>query len=348
MSFAATLALIAGYQYGLPWRANADTSLGARVALWGGREVAGLILASLVAGLATTPYAAYHFHRLAPYGVIANLLAMPVVSVWVMPMGILGVLAMPFGFDAMFWRLMGEGIDWMIAVALWVTSLPGAVGRIQAFGTGPLLLGTAGLLLLCLLRSPLRWSGAVLAVAASLWAVTTPRPDVLVAGDGQVAALRGPSGQLSVLHSGRDTFAIKEWLAADADARHPKDASLNDGVQCDAVGCIGRLKDGRLVSMALSPEAFAEDCARAAVVVSPREAPGDCAAILIDRTAWRGHGATALRWTGDRFAQSDGRPRGYERPWARAPHETAAAARKSTRPAMRDATPKAEDLEAGD
>ncbi len=44
---------------------------------------------------------------LAPYGVIANLLAMPVVSVWVMPMGILGVLAMPFGFDAIFWRLMG-------------------------------------------------------------------------------------------------------------------------------------------------------------------------------------------------------------------------------------------------
>ena len=92
MSFAATLALIAAYQHGLPWRADADTSLGARVALWGGREIAGLILASLVAGLATTPYAAFHFHRVAPYGVLANLLAMPVVSALVMPMGILGVL----------------------------------------------------------------------------------------------------------------------------------------------------------------------------------------------------------------------------------------------------------------
>jgi competence protein ComEC len=228
MSFAATLALIAAYRYGLPWRANADTSLGARMALWGGREIAGLILASLVAGLATTPYAAYQFHRRAPYGVIANLLAMPVVSAAVMPMGIFGVLAMPFGFDAMFWRLMGEGIDWMIFVALWVTSLPGAVGRMQAFGTGPLLLCTAGMLRLCLLRTRtrtrLRWSGAVLVIAASLWAASTPRPDILVAGDGQVAALRGPSGQLSVLTSGRDTFATKEWLAADGDARTVKDA----------------------------------------------------------------------------------------------------------------------------
>ena len=222
MSFAATLALIAAYQYGLPFHADRDSSLRARMALWGAREFAGLILASLVAGLATTPYAAYHFHRLAPYGVIANLLAMPVVSVVVMPMGILGLLAMPFGFDAVFWRLMGDGIDWMIGVSLWVSNLPGAVGRIQAFGAGPLLLGTGGLLLICLLRTPLRWSGAVLTIAAGIGVVLTPRPDVLIAGDGQAAAFRGQSGQLSVLHSARDSFAIKEWLAADADARVPE------------------------------------------------------------------------------------------------------------------------------
>src|SRR5487761_2180377 len=109
----------------------------------GGREIFGLALASFVAGLGTTPYASFHFHRAAPYGVIANLLAMPVVSVEVMPMGILGLLAMPFGFDAIFWKLMGAGIDWMDDVALWVASLPGAVGHVRAFGTGPLLLGTA-------------------------------------------------------------------------------------------------------------------------------------------------------------------------------------------------------------
>ena len=141
-------------------------------------------------GFATTPYAAFHFHRLAPYGVLANLLAMPVVSAWVMPMGILGVLAMPFGFDAFFWRLMGEGIDWMIAVALWVASLPGAVGRMAAFGTGPLLLGSAGLVVLCLLRSPLRIAGVALFALATVWAVRTPQPDVLIAADGTSFAVR--------------------------------------------------------------------------------------------------------------------------------------------------------------
>jgi competence protein ComEC len=317
------------------------------VALWGGQEVAGLLAASFVAGLATTPYAAYHFHRVAPYGVVANLLAMPVVSVEVMPMGILGVLVMPFGFDAICWKLMGLGIDWMITVVLWVTSLPGAVGHIQAFGTGPLLVGTAGLLLLCLLRTPLRWSGAVLAVIASLWAVMTPRPDVLISGEGQAAAIRGADGRLSLLHSGRDTFAMREWLAADGDERTVKDASLKAGVRCDDVGCIGRLKDGRLVSMALAPEAFSEDCARAAVVVSAREAPGGCAATLIDRNVWRSQGAMALRWVGDRFETSAARPPDYERPWARAP-AAAAIALSPAPPASSDATPRQEDLDAGD
>lgn len=348
MSFAATLALIAAYQHGLPWRADADSSLQARAALWGWREIAGLVLASLVAGLATTPYAAYHFHRLAPYGVLANLLAMPVVSIWVMPMGILGIVALPFGFDAMFWQLMGHGIDWMIGIALWVTSLPGAVGRIHAFGVGPLLLGTAGLLLICLLRSPLRWSGAAVALIACLWVYMTPRADIFVSADGQAAAVRTSGGKLSVLQSGRDTFAVRERLAADADARAQKDPTLSEGVLCDDIGCVAKLADGRHVAFALSAEAFAEDCARAAVVISAREAPGACAATLLDRKAWRTNGATALRWAGDRFEIMAARPPGYDRPWARGARIESETSGAPIRPAARDATPRTDDLEPGD
>ncbi len=349
MSFAAALALIAAYQYGMPggayFRADADTALSQRAALWGTREIAALVLASIVAGLATTPYAAYHFHRVAPYGVLANLLAMPVVSAWVMPMGILGVLTLPLGFDAPFWQLMGQGIDWMIKVALWVTSLPGAVGHMPAFGTGPLLLGTAGLLLICLLRSPLRWSGAVLALVAGLWALDAPRPDVLVAGDGRAAAMRGADGRLTFLSSGRDSFVVKDWLAADGDGRDAKDKSLHEGVTCDAIGCVGRFKDGQLATLALKAEAFAEDCARAAVVVSMREAQGACAATLIDRKVWRAHGSTALRWSGDHFEESFARPPNTDRPWAPGTAETP---QPSEQTAPRNATPKQKDLEADD
>jgi competence protein ComEC len=349
MSFAATLALIAAYERGLPWMvAGADTSAGARVALWGGREIVALILASAVAGLATTPFAAFHFHRIAPYGVIANLLAMPLVSVWVMPMGLLGLVAIPFGLDGMLWRLMGDGIDWMIAVALFVAHLPGAVGRMAAFGVGPLLLGTGGLVVLCLLKSPLRFTGGALVLIASLWAIRTPQPDVLISTDGQALAVRGAGGQLAVHRTGRDAFAVKEWLAADGDARRPDDKTLGQGFRCDPSGCIAMLADGRLVSQVIAPDAFEEDCRRAAVVVTSRELARECKALAIDRKVSRGNGAMALRRNGEGFEITAARPAGQDRPWARARATPEDAPTPVARPQPRDATPRAEDLEAGD
>ncbi len=350
MSFAATLALVAAYGRGVPrLKAGTDSALGTRAALWGVNEIASLIVASLVAGLATTPYAAFHFHRMAPYGVIANLLAMPVISAWVMPMGLLGLLAIPFGFDAEFWRQMGYGIEWMNFIALWVTNLPGAVGHVTSFGTGPLLLATAGLLAIGLLKTPLRWSGAALAALAVVWAAHEPRPDVLLSADGRIFAVRGADGLLAFHHTGGDTFAIKEWLAGDADARDYHDRGLGQGISCDPSGCIGKLNDGGLVAYDTTPDAFAEDCRRAVLILTARDAPADCAAQVIGRKLWRDRGALALHRTGAGFAIDAARPQNFDRPWApaRVGKTDANSAPTTSVPATpRDATPKPEDIEA--
>jgi competence protein ComEC len=353
MSFAATLALVAGYQHGLPWMSGGGkTRLAAKIALWGGREIAGLLLVSLLAGAATIPFIAYHFHRISPYGVIANLVAMPVVSVWVMPAGILGVMGMPLGFDGFWWQVMGHGIDWMISVAQWVTSFPGALGRVTAFGTGPLLLCSAGLVVLCLLKTPLRLIGAFLIGVAAVLMVRAPQPDVMIAADGNAVAIRGENGRLAMVKSGSDVFAWREWLAADADARNPKDPTLGEGIRCDARGCVGRLRDGAFIAISRTIEAFEEDCRRAVLVVSVRDAPPNCATLVIDRQVWRRSGAMALQRQGDSFEITPTRPPGYDRPWARATVQGSDAPDPARAPSAaapaRDATPRDEDLDAGD
>ena len=84
MSFAATAALVSGYEAISAWR-DRRVALNDRaggVAARFGRAAAGLFITSAIAGLATAPFAAFHFQRLAPLTLVANLAAMPVVGTW--------------------------------------------------------------------------------------------------------------------------------------------------------------------------------------------------------------------------------------------------------------------------
>ncbi len=312
-----------------------------------------LVLASLVAGLATTPYAAFHFHRVTPYGLLANLAAMPVVSALVMPAGLLGLLAMPFGFDGVFWAIMGVGIDWMIVVTQTVAALPGAVGRIGAFGIGPLIAPSAGIILLGLLRTPLRWSGAALLLVAVVWAARVPPPDILISADGRHVGVRGGDGRLRLMRTAKDAFLAKEWLAADADARTAGDASLTEGVSCDGSGCVTEAAGGAFVALAQRAEALADDCERAALVVTARPPPAGCAASTIGIERLRRHGALALRRSRDGFVIDVVKPSGIDRPWSPAvagdsEAETTIPAPRAGAPRAVDATPSEADVQAED
>jgi competence protein ComEC len=238
----------------------------------------------------------------------------------------------------------------MMAVAFWVTTFPGAVGRIAAFGAGPLLVCTLGLVLFCLLKTPLRFLGCCLIGCAIVMMIRWPQPDVLIASEGDAVAVRGSDGHLAMIKSGSDTFAFREWLAADGDGRTPADKSLAAGLACDDEGCIGKLRDKSLVALVKRASAFEEDCQKAAVVISTRQAPGDCRALIIDRQYVRRSGSLALYRVGDTFEIMPARSPGYGRPWtpARPQPSDSQDSGRSTNAPPRDATPSPEDLEPGD
>jgi competence protein ComEC len=259
---------------------------------------------------------------------------------------------MPFGLDGVFWWLMGVGIDWMIVVTEWVAALPGAIGRMAAFGIGPLIASSIGIVLLGMLRTPLRWSGAVVLLLATAWALLVPQPDVLISGDGHNVGVRGRDGRLHLMRSAKDAFLVKEWLAADADPRLPADASLADGVACDEAGCVAPLAGGALVTLALRPEALADDCTRAVLVVTASQPPSTCAAPVITLERLRRQGVLALRRSRAGFVVDAVKPNGFDRPWSptsAADHEDEAALlRAPGSPRAVDATPAEADQQSED
>lgn len=336
MSYAAVAALIAAAEW---WRGRAGSDEppaghAARAWRWVLRASLGILFTTVVATIATAPFGSYHFHNLQPFGLIGNALALPLVSLVVMPCGVLGVLAYPFGLDRPSWAVMGYAVEKVLGVSAWVNGLAGSTVIVPAFGLAALGLLALALILATIMASPLRWVGAVPA-ALGLWLAATPqRFDIHVDRTGVGAAVRGADGKL-VLVGRSSPFTAEQWLKADGDARRAADPSLRNGVRCDPLGCVASGPQGRIVALVQDQRAFEEDCRRAAIVLTRLRAPPGCAApLVIDAAHLRGHGATAIRFTPAGAEIATARTPGETRPWRRAETADRQPVRRSEPPAL--------------
>lgn len=293
MSFAATAALIAVYEDGpATLTPPATWPMALAIPL---RMAAAAVISSIAAGLAVDPIAAYHFHRIAVYSALGNLVAMPAISVIVMPMALIALIAMPFGLEAVPLRVMDWGIGVMLKVANFVASLPGAVISVPAFSLSALLAMAAGGLWFVLWRGRWRYFGLMPVAAGLAAAPFAERPDVFVDREGYLIAVRMKDGQLFAPKTRKAEFSMRAWLEADGDARPPREVMKGSGFQCDEQSCLALLR-GKILSHVTHPAALADDCRRAAVVVSPLPVAQPCphpAAVIDARALWE-KGAHAL------------------------------------------------------
>jgi len=307
MSFAAVVALVAIYEV-LRDRQPAKAAGPGDGAVWFLARrfwlyAIGLALTSLIAGLATAPYAAFHFHRVAPFGLLANMLAMPIVAFVVMPVGVLALVAMPFGLDPLLWPIVGWGIDMVTAVSRTVAGLTPQNAVIGAVPVAAIILVSGGLLWLALWQTRLRLAGIVAIAAGIIVAGIARPPDVLISADGRLAAVRDEAGRLHLSAKSRNHFLVENWLRAVGDPRAPPDPTLIDDSRCDDDGCIvtaplyGTAAHPVTIAVIRQPMAFAEDCRRADIVVTSLAAPRACAlhTLVFDRDRLATTGAIALR-----------------------------------------------------
>lgn len=288
MSFAATTALVVVYT-GLT-----DKGWWQELPKW----VAGpasLVLSSLVAGLATAPIAAAHFNILAHYGLLANVLSVPLMGTVVMPGALLALAGAPLGIDWIGFWIMEQGVSWILGVAGYVAALPGAVGRVVAPGQEVLPLIVAGGLVMALVAHQARWLGvAPVGLALALWSVTE-RPQLLVSESGLLLGLMSEQGRVLSKPRG-DGFAARSWLENDGDLADQFEAAGRKGFGFGE----GRvdLKLGPMTITQLRGKAgrahLREACASADLVIlanGPR-GPVDCP--LIEAADLRARGALAL------------------------------------------------------
>lgn len=226
MSYAATLALIAGYAL---WQSRTEGS-GAvsqpglrRVLAIPWKFTVGVFMTSVIGGVSTALFSIEHFHRVAAWGLPANLLAMPIISIIVMPAGVAAMMLMPLGLDWLPLKIMGFGLDLVIAVAKWAASLGGdvAVGRIHDW----LFLGLAlSLIMLGIMRSRLRLAGLVFGavlLATNAAVPGVPRPDMVVHEDGSLVGLL-QGDRIATTELRPSGFIFEQWQRALPVSSHVK------------------------------------------------------------------------------------------------------------------------------
>ncbi|WP_372622299.1 ComEC/Rec2 family competence protein [Falsiroseomonas sp.] len=313
MSFAAVLALAAGWEVlrGRLPAAGPRAGWRRRLVL----AVFGLVVTSVLAGAATAPIGLYHFGRLQLYGVAANAVAVPLTSLLVMPAGMLALVLMPFGLEAPALWAMGQGVEAILASARTVAAWPEA-SPLRAPPPGPALaLAAFGFCWLGLWRGRLRLLGLPVMAAALAGGMAQPPPDLLVAGDSRLIALRTADGVFLHRLPGASAFARDAMLrrlgVAEAAPLPAEGVVARGAIACTPAACRFRPHPGspEIVLLRTAPPArgarrgeppdrveLAEACGRAALLVATEPIRPRCrASAAIDRfTVWR-EGAQAVR-----------------------------------------------------
>jgi competence protein ComEC len=320
MSFAAVAALVAGYEWvqSRPSTPSANRWLD-HVWSW----FAGSAVTSLIAGFATMPFAAYHFHRVSDYGVVANVLAMPAVGLLVMPAGVLALIALPFGLEYWPLQVMEAGLKAVIAIAFEVASWPGAAHSTASISGLSFGLMIVGGLWLCIWWRSWRLLGLL---PLSLGIILTPfrdPPDILIGNGAKTFAIRYEDNQLAIATAKRGRFEAETWLKAEGDSRALRDVRSQSGsrIQCDDQFCSGVLPKRGQLKLVQTIAVFSEDCIDADILIDLTSRHKSCAnsALVFNANSIANEGAIAIwnrdgKWVWTSVAQQRG-----QRPWVPKP-----------------------------
>jgi competence protein ComEC len=326
MSFGAVVALIAVYE---TWGTELGRML--RRGSWARKAlgyVAGIAVTTIVVTLGTDPFSIYHFHRIALYSPLANVIAVPISALWTLPWGVIACLLMPFGLERLALVPMGWGIDATIWVAEHVSSIPGNVWPMPWLPVWGLAIVAFSGLWLCLWQGRWRRWGLVGIAAGMATIFLTRPPDLVIADFGRFVAVRAAGGDYYVL-GGNDERIAKSLFAEETGVEllaWPAPGGSADPLSCSDGGCLYTAR-GKRVAVVTDDRGLPSGCDTVDAIVSQVPAGFACRQTIpvVDRIdTWR-RGAVAL-WLGSGGITVSGAndSRG-NRPWV--PHPTSKAER---------------------
>ena len=280
MSFAATTALVGVFEIlrTARWWNWLREHLPKRI-----MTVVALLITSATAGLATAPIAAFHFNQVSNFGLIANLLSVPLMGIIIMPAAVLALILSFFGFGGFAFWLMGKGIGWILHVAAYFSEIENAVTMVPSAPYFVLtLIGFSGCLFFLLLGRARMLGPVLFAFAIILWA-QSERPMVLINQNAALMGVKTPTGR-TLNKATAYRFPAGIWLENDGDPATQREAFSREGLTVANRITRANLPNGWLLILDQNKVINAGNCQNQTILIAPKwETPPSGSCIFIGK-----------------------------------------------------------------
>jgi len=280
MSYAAATALILGYNFvrkiktsrrfnKVFWESRGFFS---QIIIKLGKFFGGLLFTSLLAGVATAPFAIFHFQNAAPLSLISNLFAMPIIGFIVMPMGLAALILMPYGLEYYPLQIMAVGLELTAEIAQKVSAHPfSQLGEIS-FSPMAFLIFIA-IIFICLIAKKRIFIFVPILFLLGLNAPTQQFGDILISSQNYTVAVRHKQDSYEIW--GRSSLTRNTWEKKLALA---PEKDMMTSMDCSKKGC-NIIKDNLHILYHRLDEIRAENCHSKQVLILQKKIqnmPADC------------------------------------------------------------------------
>lgn len=269
LSFAAVAALIAGNELGIyPIRWHKEPGIFKRL----GGYFINILTTSLIASLAVLPFTLYHFHHLTVHGILANIIAIPLMAFWVLPTLVFGIMLMGTSLGPFFIHLAGLGIEFISQLALFVANMKGARLYFPHHTGWGFILMCIGFYWMIAWRTTWRLWGSLPFFLGLIFMIKSAPLDILVSGDAKYIAVRD-EGDMWTSGMRTHTFLNHYWahylgISKEKIKRLHDKRHQTSIYNCTQDRCHAQVKDKTVVYLKKNFNPKEEPCPQADIIIS--------------------------------------------------------------------------------
>lgn len=193
-----------------------------------------IVLLSILVQIATIPFLMHSFQNVTVLGFVANVLAIPLTSFLVMPLGFLALLLMPIGLEKFALLAMGKGILVIEKIAVFVAGLNYSHLVSPQLSSLGVVIAIFGLLLICLARSNLRFVGVVVFLLSFTTIIFVKKPEILFDGKQKFFAIHDENG-LVFSKELKPSKKRQLWMEKMGEREFK---FVSESFTCDAIKCL--------------------------------------------------------------------------------------------------------------